>query len=435
MYNAVANSRMKPNDRNLFTNIQNGQFGGYIVCNKLAGQQASSMLALISLQCWAKLFSLPMKMVEPFVEGRTSSMLPKGKSPDTSSKLSDFIDLHYFNNVSVQRGEIPLASWQEFSVKAPKSAIVMKMDIKCIHNATNYVVDIRQYKNFRTWNTQQVKGSNCFSEEYLENRLLTGLDLCLVRIVHLQCFKSEDNKRMYNYIFDNMNPSSVTLIVQQWMPGIKHNPLTSLSCSNRQLSGRRLSDKVVMSESLRADVGLYTEKFLRSQRYIAVMIRSERVVLSTKGQIDSVIKLKQCIAKTLDIVQSMRKSKNVSVEGTFLTLDFGKFGSLATKWLRLYLNNSTNKDEAFEVIKNIVPAVYGHDFSFNDWENSFAQVSQSINSGYMAAFQRELASRADCLVLVGGGNFQRLAYQGYLENHKHITSHCVNFVCMDFFKH
>ena len=34
---------------------------------------------------------------------------------------------------------------------------------------------------------------------------------------------------------------------------------------------------------------------------IAVMIRSEKVVLSTMGRVDSVVKLEQCIIKTLNV--------------------------------------------------------------------------------------------------------------------------------------
>ena len=434
-YNEVVNSWIKHNDQRssqMSTDIHNSRFGGYIICNTLAGQQASSILALLSLQCWAKSFSLQMKMVEPFVEGQTRTSLPRRKSPETSSKLSDFIDIHHFNNVSAQRGEIPLVSWREFASVAPKLAIVVRVESGCNRNATNCMVDIRRYNTAGTWRTQQVNGSNCFNEDYLENWLLTRLDLCIVRIVHLLCFKSdEDYRRMYSDIFDDLDPRNVTLVVQHWMASYKHhNPDSShsIQCGNSDAK-RQLSDKIVMSERLRSDVSRYTERFLHSQRYIAVMIRSEKVVLSTRGRVDSVVKLEQCIEKTLNVVHRIQKSQNISKEDTLLTVDVGKFGTVAKKWLSLYLNN-TSRNKALEAVKNIVPAVCGDKLSFSDWESSFTQTSQSMNIGYIGALQRELASQADCLVLMGGGNFQQMAYQGYLENHKHNNnSHCIQVVC------
>ena len=162
---------------------------------------------------------------------------------------------------------------------------------------------------------------------------------------------------------------------------------------------------------------------------IAVMIRSEKVVLSTMGRVDSVVKLEQCIIKTLNVLHRMRNFQNVSHVNTLLTLDVGRFGTVATKWFSLYLSNITSRNKALEAVKNIVPAVYGDKVSFSDWESSFTQTSQSVNIGYIGALQRELASQADCLVLMGGGNFQQMAYQGYLKNHKHNNSRCVQVVC------
>ena len=279
-------------------------------------------------------------------------------------------------------------SWREFASVAPKLAIVVRVESGCNRNATNNMVDIRRYNNAGTWRTQQVNGSNCFNEAYSENWLLTRLDLCIVRIVHLLCFKSdEDYKRMYNDIFDNLDPRNVTLVVQRWMASYKHhNPDSShsIQCSHSDAK-RQLSDKVVMSERLRSDVSQYTERFLHSRRYIAVMIRSEKVVLSTRGRVDSVVKLEQCIIKTLNVVHRMQKLQNISHEDTLLALDVGRFGTVATKWFSLYLSNNTSRNKALEAVKNIVPAVYGDKLSFNDWESSFTQVSQSVNIGYIGA--------------------------------------------------
>ena len=52
-----------------------------------------------------------------------------------------------------------------------------------------------------------------------------------------------------------------------------------------------------------------------------------------------------------------------------------------------------------------------------------------MSSGYIAAFQRTLASRADCLVLVGGGYFQELALNDYKRNHPDRSTWYIYIVC------
>ena len=51
--------------------------------------------------------------------------------------------------------------------------------------------------------------------------------------------------------------------------------------------------------------------------------------------------------------------------------------------------------------------------------------------GYVAAIQRTIASRADCLVLVGGGHFLKLALGDYLKFHPNHSSWCIHTVCME----
>ena len=54
----------------------------------------------------------------------------------------------------------------------------------------------------------------------------------------------------------------------------------------------------------------------------------------------------------------------------------------------------------------------------------------STDRGYIAAIQRVLASRADCLVLVGGGDFQSMAVYDFMNFHN--SSKCVHLVCVTY---
>lgn len=50
------------------------------------------------------------------------------------------------------------------------------------------------------------------------------------------------------------------------------------------------------------------------------------------------------------------------------------------------------------------------------------------DAGYVAGLQRVLAGRADCLVLVGGGDFQTMAAVDYMRYHN--SSYCIHLVCV-----
>ena len=75
-------------------------------------------------------------------------------------------------------------------------------------------------------------------------------------------------------------------------------------------------------------------------------------------------------------------------------------------------------------------AIYDNKVSINDWEHSFVMAADGeTNRGYIAALQRIVASRAENILLMGGGSFQSLAVQDYIEFHGS-KKKCVYLVCM-----
>ena len=82
----------------------------------------------------------------------------------------------------------------------------------------------------------------------------------------------------------------------------------------------------------------------------------------------------------------------------------------------------------FEAIRSTVVTLLNNTLNFEEWEDTFMEVSGIEDRGYIAALQRTIASRADCLVLVGGGHFLELALHEYLRDH---PSPCVHFICLE----
>ena len=112
-----------------------------------------------------------------------------------------------------------------------------------------------------------------------------------------------------------------------------------------------------------------------------------------------------------------------------VTLDMGKFGSGV--WSMLATKCGVDVDGLTWKSKLLLNSFFNNEWTFEEWEESFTQATDGKeNSGYIAALQRTLASRAECLVLVGGGTFQDLALKDYLRNHPKREDQCVQLICV-----
>ena len=139
------------------------------------------------------------------------------------------------------------------------------------------------------------------------------------------------------------------------------------------------------------------------------------------------------MTKVVDIARNLSsRTSSPNTNNIFLTLDVGKYGSKSVEWV-LGLSKYNLKNKSSDVItsvKKIVPALYGQKWTFKEWEESFIKATDGIeNPGYIASLQRTIASRADCLILMGGGDYHRLALHGYLELHPDTSQQCLRFVC------
>ena len=155
---------------------------------------------------------------------------------------------------------------------------------------------------------------------------------------------------------------------------------------------------------------------------IAIMIRLEHAL-------DFIQEPKYSVKKCLQqLVQSSAKLQGKSDRMPILTADIGKYGSQS--WSR----SVKNKMELVKIekqTKDAIELLLNKTMSFERWEESFIKATDGVtNEAYIGALQRMVASRADCLVLMGGGNFQSLALQDYVHLHSR-KKWCVKFICID----
>lgn len=77
-----------------------------------------------------------------------------------------------------------------------------------------------------------------------------------------------------------------------------------------------------------------------------------------------------------------------------------------------------------------ISSIVNENWSIKKWETNLNLAAKRLmNPGYVAALQRIIASRAKCLVLVGGEHFQSIARNEYLQNHPNESDQCIHYIC------
>ena len=187
-----------------------------------------------------------------------------------------------------------------------------------------------------------------------------------------------------------------------------------------------IRQKLTPSKRLNEDAHYYVDTFLNSQLRLAVMIRSERV---------SVSNLKNCLSQVVESVSSIAMNWSRTAtgrKGTLPTLDVGKYGSITHRNFRNAGIDTEARSKITHSVTDMVGRIYGEDgWSFNEWEQSYLNASRGNKDGrYLAALQRTLASKAGCLILMGGGSFQEVAFNNYVVLHPDKSEQCVRTVCI-----
>ena len=395
---------------------------GYIVTLGFSGQQASGMQALVSQLCWVGSFGLPMYVVEPFIRNNTVGCILNRGEP----RFSEYFDLRKFSEASTREGYTELASWNDFMKNAPRRTILITM---------NGINSTGTRLPTRVVYTAGKLTHGCYNLSYpIKFRYLLEQmqDFCITEVITAPfAFLSEKiftAEEMYNVIFKKWKPEEVTLIISLWRaPWYVPNPKLEDPHFCRHSQGKRLRDRFYPSLQLLKHAEKYENMFLKSRNSLAVMMRMEHVVYQIlKKRKDW--SLEVCLRNLTDTVK--RIQKGFSTSKAFVTADIGNYKSASWGNLLPMYATSSNETQLMETVKRTVCALSNHEWTFDEWEKSFVQSTGGIDSpSYIAALQRTIASRADCLVLLGGGSFQKLALETYVQNHPDRSKWCIHLVC------
>ena len=392
----------------------------YVTVGKYMGQQGAGARDIAALQCFLmslkKYLGLSFVLIEPYFQDNQLEGFV-GTNSTAAIRFRDIFDIEYFNNISKETGRTEMVERDELVQKRPRYTILIKL------------VENSKKNEAVLWQSKTVNGI----PECLEREKLLKLDrfsrhssqkICVVRVVALPInrFGKQESpvkiKDIRDSIFKEWPPQKVTLMISRW-GGYYYMPLESgLTCA-RELESNITKLLFKPSKRLQQDAKKYEELFLDNQHKLAIMMRVEHVIktylMDKNRHPNQPTTLTGCFNEVLNISNTLQGHIQLN---PLVTMDIGQFGSRTfTK------SNSENK----KLSEKTFQALYHDKWSVKEWEKSFVTATGGVkDAAYIAALQRTLASRADCLILVGGGNFQSLALADYLDHHK---KPCIHLVC------
>jgi len=420
-FKSVHNSTSSPSD-------PTPSMYGYVLNLRYGGQQSGGAGSMASLQCWIKSFNLPMLIVEPAI------WRSKFRAADNPTlKLGDIFDLQKFNNLHVGKKRYgKIATWGRFLENAPREIVYVRIfDSK----------DEKQHSQ-PSWKTTVTSLEKPECKMPKELHFLEKYKFCITRYVDFQVqdqnpftkkgiYSPFPPNKILKLLFQEFQPQEVTLIIDHWLPMYcVPNPQLEQPevCQKVHYMGRRL---IYASPHLLKRVEQYEKLYLQPRTSVAVMLRSEHLINWEATQ-SGIKKLNQTIQEHLNfLVEAAKDLQRQHPEGKiFVTLDAGKYGS--GSWKPMFARLGYDKmPEMLQALKDTVTTLTENVFSFDEWEDSFTKVTGNITDrGYIAALQRTIGSRADCLILAGGGTFGLGAISEYVHYHPQPKEHCYKFLAM-----
>lgn len=413
---------------------------GFILTLSYSDQQTAAGMGVAAQQCWLHNFNQSMYIVEPFARHSYLVHNPEVwvnaelSSSQKQLRFGDYFDLDNFNRLSGE--QYRLEPWEKFISFGSKSVIVVNINHatpkrQCLSFKMEcpafpeYPLDIEEVSRFWT---------GCETDPAMQKAIafLHQKGFRVVREVCLNCaaFKPRcgvpatiSAEEVHKRIFQHFDSSKVTVVFSEWYyrfnfrTGCSDVPYNCLSFID---SAHRL---LLPSVALEQKAKQYVNTVLKSN-VIAVMMRLEWILAYSDMPRQEV---QMCVLKALRDVKMFRAKFPSSIP--FIISDLERYG---THTLNKTLENTRYQlaEEIARYVQDQISELYHHDWSHEQWEKELYRIGGDIeDSGYIAQLERTIASQADCLVLVGGGNFQELALSYYIERHKHMKDKCVSIWC------
>ena len=413
------------------------------------GQQGAAIEALTCLQCWASALGLPLVLLEPvlsenYLKAVSSHILKRSYwnlmdsvvagSKKSVLQFSDIFDIEHFNKESTKMHYAPFVNRNFFFNTAPYRVVFV--NIREVNN--------NQLPNLLVTTLLPDEDDTCgcidpFQISLMDNETkydtawMVDKGFCIVKFVDI-VHQLKDMPAVFTEsqvrrdILGKESYDRITLVFNYWRANfVVENTNSASKCY--AVGYHSFKHNVHPSLRLLNEVQYYENHFLNSSNKIAAMVRIEHIYTFLRGYPRAKPfkpgewSMDKCLRKTEDTIHDLQE--NHGYGRPLLTLDIGRFGSVAWK-----TEMSDKEKEAHQYGHEFFSQIYGNSWSFSDWEKSFTQASGGVeDSGYIAALQRSVATRADCLILVGGGSFHEVTLMEYMAYHKDRSKWCIHLIC------
>ena len=398
---------------------------GYVLATHYSDQLTGSTANVISLQCWASTVPGNVRVVEPFLH--YGSILGFDLNPYTdiinksvgcnspryrrihenTIKVSDIFDVVPWNNFISAHHFAPFISWRYFIQHAPRHLIIVDQ----VHEAAMCM--------------------KCESNDFLESNLFLKFaeqfaEFYKFQLVRKICYhrKTYSQNEFQDLVYGSQSPQDSVVIFNHFggldKNGNRFRTRVDLDRCNRGnwfLSVR--SSPQILRKS-----ALYIERYMPHARisgYVCIMVRLERIALAhgfaTMSKKQQNTTISKCIEQIVKEVNKVRKKGNISE--VFISTDIGKYGSIG---LRKY-NKNNHYDLLLDGLDRLYKLLLGN---MADREKMMARVDAVVpvqSPGYVAQLEKSIAANATCLVLVGGGTFQKTVKNLYNTQYRETRLH------------
>ena len=373
---------------------------GFVMAMDYFEQQTSAARNMQSLQCWAAENDL--SVVEPAVVGSFFEA-PLGNETPIEFWFHDLYDLAEWNRDSYEWGYSKLVRWADFLKSAPRDVILV--DFKHI-----YPRDLVKDQAMKPVSQRKLRNSHPMRLwEGCTTEFFDSTEAKLKRhnftVVQHICFNfgfgdPVTRMKFLTHIYGRRLPSQTTVVFSQWKGITARSSRVFIQESDCDIS-LLSTPGIGPSKKLLNHVREYQRRYIGTGPYLAVVVRIEKVHLLMNRKAVSHKFIGHCFKTLLSVLRGMRSRLGTS--RSVLAIDMGKYGSNTFR-------NTSKEPYVERYFQSFFSGMFGDEFTVNEWEESFSNVTGTTDSGYTAALQKWLAVRASCLLFMGGGSFQRHIY-------------------------